>query len=110
MRKFLSVLQNSPDHCAKIKVQLPVKPDAKPKFFPKSPAPYSVLELVDQELKRLLQAGIIQPVNYCSWTAAVVVLKKANQAIHMCQYSLPVPDDQFVMHKQWNMFLENRLF
>ncbi|CAH8624279.1 unnamed protein product [Schistosoma mattheei] len=108
-RKFASVFQNSLGHCTKMKAHLPVKPDAIPIFRPRRPVPYAALELVDQELNRLQQAGVIRPVNYSAWAAPIVVIKKANGTIRICadfstglnaaldvyQYPLPVPEDLF---------------
>ncbi|CAH8629424.1 unnamed protein product [Schistosoma rodhaini] len=107
--KFAAVFQNSLGHCTKVKVHLPLKADAKPIFRPRRPVPYAALELVDQELNRLQQAGVIQPVNYSAWAAPIVVIRNPNGTIRICadfstglnaaldeyQYPLPVPEDLF---------------
>lgn len=58
-RKFAPILQNSFGHCTKVKAQLTMKPDAKPIFHLRRPVTCTALQLVDQELDRLQQAGVV---------------------------------------------------
>ena len=58
---------------------------------------------------RLQQAGVIQPINYSSWAAPIVMVKKANGKVRLCadfstglkdaqdihQYPLPASEDLF---------------
>ncbi|KER28001.1 hypothetical protein T265_13677, partial [Opisthorchis viverrini] len=76
---------------------------------PKRPVPFAALATVENELVRLQQSGVIQPVNHSSWAAPTVVIKKANGKVRICadystglnavldshQYPLPVPEDLF---------------
>ena len=61
------------------------------------------------EQNRLQQAGVIQPINYSSWPAPIVMVKKVNgmirlsvdfstglnDALDIHQYLLPAPEDLF---------------
>ena len=59
--------------CTKMKAVLRLRTDARPVFRPKRPVPYAVLPILDQELDRLQSPGVIEPVNYSSWAAPIVV-------------------------------------
>lgn len=92
-----------------MKAHLLVKLGAKPIFRTRRPTPCVVLELIDQELNRLKQAGVIKPINYYAWITQIVVIKKANPIIRICadfpidlnaapdiyQYPLPGPENLF---------------
>ena len=53
-------------------------------FRPKHPIPYAALATLENELNRLQQAGVIQPTNYSSWAAPIVMVKKANGKVRLC--------------------------
>lgn len=108
-QKFSSVFDSSLGMCNKTKVTLRLKPDAKPVFRPKRPVSYAAIPLVDAELDRFLELGIISPVAYSEWAAPIVNTKKPNGSIRMCadfstglndaletyHYPLPTPDSVF---------------
>ena len=52
---------------AKIYVDLTVKPH----FCKARPVPYAMRSLVEKELDRLMQQGIIEPVQFADWAAQV---------------------------------------
>lgn len=95
--------------CTKTKAHLTVKANQEPVFRPKRPVAYAVQHLVEEELQRLQNTGVISQVNYSEWTAPIVVIKKANGSIRICadfstglnnalephQYPLPLPEDIF---------------
>jgi len=95
--------------CTKTKVQLYPKPDVRPVFRSKRPVAYSILSIVDAELSRLEQAGIISPVNYSDWATPIVIVRKKNGQIRICadyatglnnflqpnRHPLPYPDEIF---------------
>ena len=107
--KFDDVFQDGLGTCTKLQASLHVTPSAKPIFRPKRPVPYAVAKVVDNELKRLEDKGVIKSVNYSSWAAPIVVVKKSNGSIRICadfstglnaaleshQYPLPLPEDIF---------------
>ncbi|KAA3670143.1 uncharacterized protein DEA37_0006920 [Paragonimus westermani] len=77
--------------------------------FAKCPVPYSTTAALEAELDRLEAIGVLSKVNYSSWAAPVVTVKKANGSIRLWgdfstglnkalqthQYPLPVPEDLF---------------
>ena len=70
---------------------------------------YAALNIVEKELDRLQEAGVIEPTNYSSWAVPIVVVRKANGKVCICadystglnneldthQYPLPIPEDLF---------------
>jgi len=47
-----------------------------PKFYKAKPAPFAIHPKVEDELDRLLTAGIIEPVQYSDWADLVVPVAK----------------------------------
>jgi len=106
---FSDVFDGKMGLCNKTKANLQTKPDAQPIFRPKRPVAYAVQQLVETELQRLQESGIIEPVNYSEWAAPIVVIKKATGGVRVCgdfstglnerleshQYPLPLPEDIF---------------
>ena len=62
-----------------------VEPGAVPKFKPARTVPYALRDKVDQELQRLQDEGILEPVEIAEWAAPiVVVLKRDKSSIRLC--------------------------
>ncbi|CAH8676807.1 unnamed protein product [Schistosoma haematobium] len=109
-QKHACVFQNKLGCYKFTKVSLSLKENAKPIFRPKRPVPYAALSVVDQELDRLEALGVIEPVNYSSWAAPIVVVRKANGTVRICAdfstglnnaledhtYPLPIQEDLFI--------------
>ena len=107
--KFNNVFQEGLGCCTKVKATLKLKSYSKPIFRPKRPVTYAALATVENELNRLQQAGVIQPINYSSWVAPIVMVKKVNGKVRLCadfstglndavdthQYPLPTLEDLF---------------
>ena len=107
--KFNNVFKESLGCRTKVKATLKLKSDSKPILRPKRPVPYADLAIVENELNSLQQAGVIQPINYSSWAALIVMVKKANGKLRLCadfstalndaldihQYPLPAPGNLF---------------
>lgn len=63
--------------------------------------------MVEKELQRLQEEGVIELVNYSAWAAPIVVVKNANGKVYICsstslndslnahQYPLPLLEDLF---------------
>ncbi|BHF57788.1 hypothetical protein SprV_0100073400 [Sparganum proliferum] len=62
---------------------LPKNPENQPVFRPKRPVPYAALPLVEAELRRLDELGVLVPVSYSAWAALIVVVKEPNGPIHI---------------------------
>ena len=67
-----------------MKVNIHVKDDATPRFHKARPVPYAMKEKVEDELKRLQETGIIEPVQFSEWAAPIVPVLKSNGQIRIC--------------------------
>ena len=57
--------------------QISVDPDVPPRFCKARSVPYALRTRIEQELERLQQQGIIEPVHFADWAAPIVpVVKK----------------------------------
>ena len=111
VKQFAAVFRDELGLCTSTQATLHPLPDCRPVFRPKRPVPYAALPLLEQELTRLEQSGVIVPVSYSAWAAPIVVVKKANGTIRVCGdfstglnaalkthcYPLPLPEDIFTM-------------
>lgn len=72
-------------------VKIDVDPTVPPKFCKARPVPYALRSKLDDEIDRLLQEGIIEPVNYSEWACPVVPVIKPNGSLRLCgDYKLTV--------------------
>lgn len=90
-------------------MKLFLKPEAKPVFCSKRPVPFNTVPLVDAELTRLQNLGIITPVDFSEWAAPIVAVRKPNGRVRICadyptglndsleanHYPLPTPEEIF---------------
>jgi hypothetical protein len=97
--------------CCKVKAHLYVKPNVTPKFFKPRSLPFAYRQLVEMELNRLVNEGVLEPISISRWAAPIVVVPKpggkvricadlstgVNQALDIDQYPLPKPDDLFTV-------------
>ena len=67
------------------KAKLYVDPQAIPKFCKARPVPYAMRGKVEEELHRLVQEGILEPIQYADWAAPIVpVWKKDKESVRVC--------------------------
>ena len=52
--------------------QIQIDPTATPKFCKARTVPYAYQELVNKELDRLVEQGILTPVSFADWAAPIV--------------------------------------
>ncbi len=57
---------------------------AKPRFCRARPVPYAMKTGVEKELDRLVQQGVLEPVQYSDWAAPIVPVLKGDRSIRIC--------------------------
>ena len=91
-----SVLQQHPDvfkdGLGTMKAKLYVDSSVKPRFCKARSVPFAMRQKVDEELQRLQEEGIIEPVQFAEWAAPIVpILKEDKKSIRICgDYKLTV--------------------
>lgn len=117
-QKFAPVFEKGLGECQQFRASLQLKPDAHPVFRQKRPVPFHVMALVTEELERLEQSGIISPVQFSSFAAPIVVVKKSNGKIRLVgdystglndmlqshEYPVPTPEDIFASLSNCELF------
>ena len=65
--------------------QIIMDPNAAPKFCKARTLPYAYKSLVNEEIDRLVQQGILTPVTFSDWVAPIVpVLKSDKKSVKIC--------------------------
>ncbi|GBP19516.1 Transposon Tf2-9 polyprotein [Eumeta japonica] len=68
----------------KFKVQLQLKPDAKPIFFKPRPVPFALKPKVDEALDKLIETGILKSVNYSDYATPITPVLKSDGTVRVC--------------------------
>ena len=65
--------------------KLHVDPAANPRFYKAQSVPYSLKDMIKKKLDRLVNVGIIEPVQFADWAALIVpVLKSDGKSVRIC--------------------------
>lgn len=83
-KKFPEVFQDGLGTLKGAKAKIHVDPDAKPSYWKARPVPYLLKEKIEVELERLVEAGILEPVQYSEWAAPIVPVVKENGNVRIC--------------------------
>ena len=67
-----------------VKAKLHLKSDVKPKFLRARNLPFALREKVERELERLVEAGVITPVQHAEWATPIVPVMKQNGTARIC--------------------------
>ena len=96
-----------------------INPDVVPRFCKARTVPYALRARVEDELERLVELGVIEPVQFADWAAPIVpVLKSDKSSIRICgdfkitinratkldQYPIPKIKDLFAKLSGGKMF------
>lgn len=82
--KYSQVFRNELGTFTKGKIELKVKPNAHAKFFKARPVPFALKGKVEEELDRLQNRGVLEPVENSDWATPLVVVMKPNNKIRLC--------------------------
>ncbi|KAL3091911.1 hypothetical protein niasHS_005539 [Heterodera schachtii] len=66
-----------------IKASFP-KQNVKPVFCRARPVPHGVQAAVDEELDRLLDSGVLKPIDFSRWAAPVLAVRKKSGNVRIC--------------------------
>ena len=109
MDKYKDVFRDELGKCTKGLIHLQLKENAAPVMRPKRNPSLSTQGKIEAELERLQAAGIITPVDFSSYGAPIVAVRKPNGKIRICgdystglndvleshAFPLPLPKDLF---------------
>ncbi|EPB65739.1 reverse transcriptase [Ancylostoma ceylanicum] len=84
----------------------------------KRPVAHASLEVVEKEIERLVDMGVIEPITHSEWAAPIVCVRKANGKMRVCadfstglnkaledyEYPIPIPEDIFASLNGGTMF------
>ncbi|GBP64245.1 Transposon Tf2-11 polyprotein [Eumeta japonica] len=84
MNTFPAVFSNKLGKLNKFKVQLQLKPDAKPIFFKPRPVPFALKPKVDEALDKLIETGILKSVNYSDYATPITPVLKSDGTVRVC--------------------------
>ena len=74
--EFNKVFADELGCCTKTEVRFELKDNVKLIFKPKRKVPFSSLETIDKELRRLEENGVIKKVDYSEWASPTVYTEK----------------------------------
>lgn len=92
-KQFPQLFSDVPGHVTEFQPTIELKENAKPVHIPKRPVPFSVKGLIETELIRLENMGVIKKVKYSKYAAPIVVVRKPGGKIRICgDYSTGLND------------------
>jgi hypothetical protein len=82
--KNVNLFQPNSDGIRGLTASINLKPNVSPIFQKASPIPYAMQDSVNREYDRLVEAGILYPLEFSDWASPVVVVPKTNDKIRIC--------------------------
>ncbi|XP_055355332.1 uncharacterized protein K02A2.6-like [Paramacrobiotus metropolitanus] len=109
LNRHRAVFRDELGHCKQYKAHLYLKQNAKPVFCRARTVPFAFRDAVEKDLDRLVERGILTPVDHAEWAAPIVGTQKRGGDIRTCadlstglndsldvqKYPLPTPDELF---------------
>ncbi|PIK43315.1 hypothetical protein BSL78_19832 [Apostichopus japonicus] len=87
---------------------LKLKPNAKSTYQKSRAVPYSMVDKVEQEYNRLIEADILTPVTSSKWASPTVHVPKANGSVRVCgdykQVNSVIEDDGYKLPNVQDLF------
>ena len=84
LTKFENIFKDELGTVKDIKAHIQLNPNSQPKFHRARTVPMALRQKVEEELNRLEQAKIIEPVRHSQWAAPVVPGIKTDGSIRLC--------------------------
>lgn len=98
-KKFPKLFSKNLGCFNKYKVQLHLKPDSKPIFFKPRPVAFALKEKIDREIDRLLELGVLEPVEHSEYASPIVPVLKKDGGVRLCaDYSVTI-NKQLIIDK-----------
>ncbi|XP_067936946.1 uncharacterized protein [Watersipora subatra] len=79
-----SVFKAGLSRCKKLKVPVHLKPGSTPSFSKPRVVPFSGRQAVKEELDRLVEAGVLENVDFSDYAAPIVAVSKPNGRVRIC--------------------------
>jgi len=84
LKKFVNVTSEEFSPIKKIKAQLNVKSNLQPVFLRSRQVPFQIRNKVENELDRMVEAGILKPVEASKWATPIVPVLKKDGGVRIC--------------------------
>ena len=85
LQKYQTVFREQLGVLKGFQAHILVDPAAQPVFCRARSVPYSIWVNIEEELDRLVQEGILEPVQYSDWAAPIVTVVKADKtSVRIC--------------------------
>lgn len=82
--KYSELFNNELGEFNKFKVSLKLNENVTPKFFKPRPLPIALKEKVETEIDRLVNQGVLVPVEFSEWGTPIVPVLKSDGSVRIC--------------------------
>jgi len=84
LKKYDNLISEEFDCIKKYEAHLKLKSDVKPVFIKNRTVPFKILDKVEKELERIVEAGILEKVEFSRWATPIVPVLKKDGGIRIC--------------------------
>ncbi|KAL0268628.1 UNVERIFIED_CONTAM: hypothetical protein PYX00_010487 [Menopon gallinae] len=82
--KFPEVFSDKLGKCKDVKLTLHLREGSTPKYCQARPVPYAIKEKIEKEIDRLVEEGILSPVESSEWATPIVPVLKKDNTVRLC--------------------------